>query len=103
MSSEFEKAVKDNLEGIEAISVSLLSDCDICLSDNNCTADEIESGTAFDEGGFSWRPCDGCDSSLGGNRYSAHGIVNDEIIHFEVCEDCMLYLANGDLPNNWEG
>lgn len=102
MTTKFEKAVNDNLKGIESISVSLLSNCITCLSDNNCTADEIENGIVSDEGSFSWRSCESCSSNLGGNRYSAHGVnVDNEIIHFEVCEDCLFYLSNGDVPDNW--
>lgn len=61
-----------------------------------------------DEGGFSWSECDFCGSTLGGDRYPAHGILaptpeeaqkpGTKIEHFRVCGDCLQYVANGELP-----
>ena len=49
------------------------------------------------EPSFSWSPCDGCGSRLGGNRYPAHTLDEDsQIIHLEICEDCLVFFANGD-------
>ena len=60
-------------------------------------ADEI-----VDEGGFSWQPCQCCESTFGGDRHPAHYIDDDgKINHIEVCVDCLCYLANGDLPETW--
>jgi len=55
---------------------------------------------AYCEPYFSWSGCDLCDSSLGGNMEPWHGVdENNEIMHFEhACTDCVVYLANGDLP-----
>lgn len=56
-----------------------------------------------DEGGFSWAGCDSCGSSLGGNLSPAHYIGDaGEIVHCSVCVDCMMYHANGDLPEGEE-
>lgn len=65
-----------------------------------------------DEGGFSWQGCDSCGSPLGGTLYPAHGIIAEtmeaaqskdrEISHFSICTDCVMYHANGDLPENCE-
>lgn len=62
------------------------------------TDDELQ-----DAGGFSWSPCDACGSSLGGDRYPAHGRcgASGSIIHLDICQDCVLYLANGDEPDGW--
>ena len=60
----------------------------------------ISDGTISDEGGLSWRPCETCGSTLGGNRFAAHGLTDKgDIIHYDICVDCLMYLANGDLPS----
>jgi len=61
-----------------------------------------------EEAGFSWSECDFCGCTLGGSRYPAHAILADtpadaqrpgrKISHFQVCEDCLQYVANGTLP-----
>lgn len=57
---------------------------------------------------FSWSTCDTCGTSYGGSRYPAHGIVQggaslpeDTILHLDVCTDCLMYFANGDVPDIW--
>jgi hypothetical protein len=51
------------------------------------------NSNSTDEGFFSWSSCDLCSSSLGGTRYIAHGLdENEEIVHLEICEDCLLNL-----------
>lgn len=79
-------------------------DCEDCQSAFGLSSAELregaEDGSVFDEGGFSWQSCECCKSSLGGNRYAAHGFVDGELCHLDVCEDCLCYLANGDLPAN---
>jgi len=47
---------------------------------------------------FSRAVCDACGSHLAGPRYAAHGIVGRELQHLEVCQDCLMYWANGELP-----
>ena len=55
-----------------------------------------------EELGFSWRACDCCGSSLGGDRFKACKLTKDhEVIDFSVCVDCILYIANGEVPDNW--
>jgi hypothetical protein len=58
------------------------------------------TGDAFSEPSFSSGSCGICNSHLGGNREVWHGIdANGEIMHFQdACTDCVMYLANGDLP-----
>lgn len=69
---------------------------------SSCSDFDPEIG---DEGSFSWSSCDACGSSLGGNRHAAHGLISPkkyarrtEVIHLDVCTDCLFYTANGDLP-----
>lgn len=51
---------------------------------------DIEKGNIFDEGSFSWNPCEDCNTNLGGDSYYAHGIHKDELIHFTICHDCLM-------------
>ena len=65
----------------------------------------------FDEASFSWAECDSCGSRLGGNRHNAHAIHHeafgpdakrpDDIHHIDICTDCVMFHANGDLPEQW--
>jgi len=79
--------------------------CESCQSAYGLGEDEltegVEDGTIPDEGGFSWQSCEVCGSSLGGDRYAAHGIAaNGDILHYDICCDCLEYLANGDIPEH---
>lgn len=63
---------------------------------------EILATDIDDEGCFSWSPCDVCGSKLGGTRYGAKlcspGADRNEV-NVRVCIDCVVFYANGDLPN----
>ena len=62
-----------------------------------------------DDIGFSWRGCGCCGSSLGGDKHTAitlKPIVGAERPPFMetawegvICADCVLFHANGDLPD----
>ena len=44
----------------------------------------------------------GTGSRLGGDRHAAHGLdQNGDLVHMDVCIDCLLFLANGDEPSDW--
>jgi RecJ-like exonuclease len=65
--------------------------------------DAWSNGTVNSEPFFSWRGCDTCGSSLGGDFEVWHAIdsVTGGIVHGErCCPDCMCYLANGDVPGD---
>lgn len=63
--------------------------------------EKVSNQTYLDEGGFSHRSCECCGNPLGGNRYAAHAIADDgSILHYDICSDCLFYLANGDLPED---
>lgn len=59
------------------------------------------------EPSFSWSQCDSCGSNLGGDREPATMIPtdyeagDDTMIEVSICVDCLLYWANGDLPEQW--
>ena len=106
MTTDYENAVRANLDGLDAVSTGVCPGCEVCR-DQFAPGETMErfqqlwsDGFVCDEGGFSWQPCGICGSSLGGQRYSWHYIdENGEICHEDdACEDCVCYLANGDLP-----
>lgn len=82
------------VEELEFVSVGICPSCLVCQDTWNMPEDELQTAwtdcTVNDEGGFSWSPCEGCGSTLGGNRYAAHGRTPDgTLIHFDVCGDCL--------------
>jgi len=102
--SKYVQAVKGHLEGLEFVSVGLCGKCPDCQRDYDMSPhvfySAVESGEVYDEGHFSWGRCECCGSRLGGNRYAAHGIDQDDnLVHLEVCVDCLQYIANGDEPD----
>jgi hypothetical protein len=110
MRTNFEKAFKRGTEGLKYESSGFCYTCETCLDNHDICCEHKakrfwERGDIADEGHFSWQPCDFCGSRLGGDRYAAHAIFKDDetetIEHFEICEDCIFYMANGDLPENW--
>lgn len=104
---QFEGAVIDacNATKHKSIAPGLCGICSECQSDYGMEPQPfytgVKDGSVFDEGGFSWSDCECCGSSLGGDRFAAHGFADDDsILHFSICVDCLLYLANGDLPGD---
>ena len=54
---------------------------------------------------FSWSPCEGCGSRLGGSRNEATAYdrdTNKEVLELRICVDCVMFHANGDLPEGEE-
>lgn len=99
--SAFTMAVRSYLEGIGSVSPGACPGCEQCGLEQDATQVDI---SAADEPNFSWHQCDSCGSSLGGDRYPAHGITEDgEIIHLDICVDCVMYHANGEEPERWYG
>lgn len=91
--SRYTDSVHRELRGIRRVSPSIADGCD------KCPDVEPEAG---DEGFFSSVSCDACGSTFGGQRYAAHGFTDeDELIHLDICTDCLFYLANGDTPEDW--
>jgi hypothetical protein len=74
---EYEEAVKQGLAGLEFVSTGACPGCDECELGEECTDRERELA---DEPHFSWRSCDVCNSSLGGDRHAAHGQLNGELV-----------------------
>lgn len=119
---EYVARVARYLDGIEGVNSGLCSTCkecqDIWGAENPDSFQEaIEEEVALDEGSFTWSGCEICNSSLGGLKFIGHGtrakehrftaagkkfvFPAGEIIHFgSICQDCVAYLANGDVPDD---
>jgi len=103
--------VETNLKGIRFFSVGACPGCSTCFEHAEDPENPTESDyDAASESYFSW--CESCGSSLGGDRHPAHGVIADSdeqarqddhpIEHFAVCTDCLMFHANGDLPEGEE-
>ena len=116
--SAFTDAVDRGLKGMEGVSSGTCPGCAECMEIDGYTDAEIhashwhDTDMASGEGSFSWRACGVCGTTLGGNRNVWHwvkvtrwsdGTHELREIHHEsdMCDDCALYLANGDEPSEW--
>lgn len=95
--SAYTEAVERNIWDLKFVSTGGTEECPEC----------IEAGYTErhgDEGSFYWTPCGICGSPLGGDRYIWHWIDEDGAMMHEdsACTDCVLYLANGDEPEDWK-
>lgn len=113
--SEYTDAVEAGTKDMKGISTGECPGCPQCAEYHDMTPDEHyaawHDGKVDDvEGSFSWSPCGICGSSLGGDRYvwhwisggDEHGKGGDIQHEHDACEDCVLFLANGDEPEHWE-
>ena len=72
------------LRGITHLSVGPLpDDCPEC--EDLCVDGDHDRWDPW----FSWYSCEACGSTLGGMRYPIHGVMDEQIVHMEVCEDCV--------------
>lgn len=105
---EFERRTK----GLNFLSSGICAKCSDCQSNYDYpTAKKLQSaidnGLIDDEGNFSRCGCDTCGSSLGQKIYDGHAYIELDgkkvLTHLDLCEDCVMFIANGQLPKNWEG
>ena len=94
--SLFKQAVDTYCDGLDSVNIGCMgSECEYADDDENHSC----------ETHFSWGQCDSCGSTLGGDRSAAQGCWSDadgfHHIEMEVCVDCMMYHANGELPESW--
>lgn len=107
--NRFVQAFERHTKGLEAISSGLCASCSDCQSTFDASekklAKLIDEGLS-NEGGFSRSGCDTCCSSLGQLLYAGHALIEIDgkkvLTHLDLCEDCILFIANGDIPNSWE-
>ncbi len=97
MTTPYEAAFERETKGIKHLSPGHCEGCGECP--------EEQGESIGDEGSFSHSSCDTCGSTLGGMRYAAHGMIDLDgvsiLCHFDICTDCMLFMANGDTPDAW--
>jgi len=91
--------------GLEFISTGINSKCTECqciygYENEHEFEIAVENQDVLDEGSFSNSYCDICGSMLGGDKFIAHGINKDEeLVHLEICVDCMYYNEYGQLDD----
>lgn len=103
---EYVEAVESGTKGMEGVSTGPCPGCEECASNYGyCCIHSYnaayEAGEITPEPGFSWSACDICGSTLGGDREEWHWYDREEnaVGHGDnACVDCVLFLANGDLP-----
>lgn len=106
---DYRAAMDRNLDGLTAVSTGVCPGCVECMDTHEYTDKEVfeeawSSGDVHEDPHFSWRGCEVCGSSLGGSFEVWHGIdAKGEILHgSRACVNCVVFLANGDLPERWE-
>ena len=107
--SPFVAGIVASTQGLSAVSTGICPSCDECRQEYapDATPEEVEelwqTGKVYAEPSFSWHGCDICGSRLGGEFEPWHAIdANGDLIHGDrACVDCVVYLANGDQPENW--
>jgi len=96
-SEAFRRAVDIYCDGLDTVAIGCRGErCEYAEGDPNHRC----------EAGFSRSQCDSCGSTLGGDRLAAVGLYHDDggqlvDIDMEVCVDCAMYHANGELPEEW--
>lgn len=110
--SDFLIRVEHYTDGLKHLSTGSCPGCSECLDTpetgewGDGSPEWEEWASLADEPSFSWSHCDTCGSTLGGDRHPAHAFTDDEqqdLVHLDVCQDCLFYFANGDIPENYEG
>ena len=107
--SEYTESVKHFTQGLAAISTRPCPGCEQCqklygFATLESLEEAWETGKIGGEPHFSWSACDICGSHFGGDREEWHAINKEtgELIHGDnACVDCVVYLANGDEPEEW--
>ena len=108
--NDFTDAMDRQLEGLEFVSSGAIAGCPECWG-GFTDQDDDNAREIAEEPSFSWASCDSCGSHLGGDRHPAHGWLTIDaklaplhtLVHLDICTDCLMYLANGDEPDEWEG
>jgi hypothetical protein len=78
---------------------------DFFRNENITNLDGVADEQGNTESHFSWRPCDCCQRSLGGDRYEARGYNSaerfnpDHVGEYNICTDCLYYCAYGQLDD----
>jgi len=88
------ETIKHKLRGVESFSVGGVGAgaCYECECD--CGAkDPRLCDCAHEPHGHIRTSCNTCGSMVEGNRHPAHGFIDGDIFHFDICDDCVEYHA----------
>ena len=70
--------------------------CPVCKTKLGCNRGCPKCKLSYDEAResyFSWRECEACNTTLGGDRHIMSAVLKDGmILEYEVCTRCMVYL-----------
>ena len=74
--------------------------CPTCGHEGVLTIEDEDE--CSDELGFSAMACECCGSPLAGDRFAVtlHHSDPDLSMPYRVCQDCLMYIANGDIPDD---
>ena len=91
------------LEGIEPVNAGACPGCRDCglddLHDANDDPDRYDAATVSHE--FTWHRCEACRRpNNAGRRFAAHGSLDGDTVHLDVCDDCRMFIAYGDVPED---
>ena len=107
--SKYTDTVENALLEMKSCSSGVCADCKDCYSDHGrdlgpeSWVDAVKSGEVLGVSEFGTYGCDLCGTYLAGERHAAHYLNEyDGLEHVEVCIDCVMYLAYGDEPEEWE-
>ena len=92
---EYQERFNAGMEGITSFSSGRSQSCDECYN-CDCEPDECECPS---EPSFAKDPCEICITCFGGDSYDAHGLIDGNIVHIQVCEDCLYYAEYGRLDD----
>lgn len=95
--TDYTDAIERNLQGVEAFSTGVACGCSECGTESYDDPNDIPE--ELGEGSFSWSACESCDSTLGGDRYPAHGWVDGSLCHWSICVDCLFFHNYGTVPD----
>lgn len=93
-------SITRNIAGLRFFSVG---DCQACSECNPGRLDDAEYDRNRPEAHFSHFRCESCGVWLAGDCHAAHAYIGEDLTHLEVCGDCLLFHANGDLPDFPDG
>lgn len=101
---EWTKRFDAGLPGVRFFSCGINARCNTCNPFGEFTDRDVSEGRVNEPESFSWSSCDVCGNPLGGDRHPAHGFIggkkDSDLCHFDICQECLFYWANGDIPDD---
>lgn len=109
--SEYTDAVEAGLKDLKFPSTGMCPGCEECRGEFASDMSMAAFEAAWQRGEveeypneFSTGRCGICDTSMAGARHVWHWVNEDnEIVHEDdACTDCVMFMCNGDEPEQWE-